>query len=240
LAKKISALAARLDTEVDGTEFVILADTDAVYNTVTATTISSSTVDDSFSDSANGFAGYKVGTTADVTGFTAGGLNTTYTIATVLSDGSKITVEETLTDTEAAGNSVTIDGLGLNYKMLLSELAEYTGSAGLPNPVDGATFKDSRQTVFTAPSSSFDSDNGNVQVRTAAGNETIEVTLAAAEGSLLLLEYVPGAHTITFGTSIDEWVGGAEPSSLDTKHYMMFFSTDGGTTVIGRDIGGAS
>jgi hypothetical protein len=240
LAKKISALAARLDTEVDGTEFVILADTDAVYNTVTATTISSSTADDSFSDSANGFAGYKVGTTADVTGFTAGGLNTTYTIATVLSDGSKITVEETLTDTEAAGNSVTIDGLGLNYKMLLSDLAEYTGSAGLPNPVDGATFKDSRYTVHTATSSSFDADDGNVQVRTAAGNETIEITLATSEFSIIFIKYIPGANTISFGTSIDKWIGGVEPSTVEAEHWMSFWSEDDGTTIVGQSLGGAS
>ena len=240
MAKKISDLTARLDTEVDGTEFVVLADTDAVYNTVTASTISASTTDDSFNDSANGLAGFRVGTAINVTGFATGSLNTSYTIATVASDGSKITVNETLTADESAGESVTIDGLGVNYKMLLSELAEYIGSAGLPDPIDGATFKDSRETVFAAGSSSFDVDNGNVQTRTAAGNETIEVTLAASGGSFLLVEYIPGAHTISFGTSIDEWIGGSEPSTIEDKHIFLFFSTDGGTTVIGNSVGGAS
>lgn len=237
---KISSFTARLDTEVDGTEFVVLADTDAVYNTLTASTISASTVDNSFSDSANGLAGFKVGTSITVTGFTAGGLNTTYVVATVASDGSKITVEETLTDTEAAGNSITINGLGVNYKMLLSELAQYTGSAGLPNPIDGATFKDSRETVFAAASSSFDVDNGNIQTRTAAANETIEVTLAAANGSILIVDYTPGAFTISFGTSINNWVGGAAPSTIESLHRFVFTSTDGGTTITGQSVGGIS
>ena len=237
---KISSFTARLDTEVDGNEFIVIADTDAVYNTVTASTISSSTVDDSFSDSANGLAGFKVGTNITVTGFTAGGLNTTYVVATVASDGSKITVEETLTDTEAAGNSITINGLGVNYKMLLSELAQYTGSAGLPNPIDGATFKDSRETVFAAASSSFDVDNGNIQTRTAAGNETIEITMSASNGSILIVDYTPGAHTISFGTSIDNWVGGAAPSTIEALHRLVFTSTDGGTTITGQSVGGIS
>lgn len=237
---KISSFTARLDTEVDGTEFIVLADTDAVYNTITATTISSDATDDSFNDSANGFGGFKSGTTITTSGFTDGSLNGTFTIASVAADGSKITVVEDLTVTEASGNSVTINGLGVNYKMTLTELAQFTGSAGLPDPIDGSTFKDSRHTVFTAGSSSFDVDNGNVQKRTAAGNETIEVTLAAAEGSFLLVEYVPGAHTITFGTSIDQWTGGSAPATIEAKHIFMFFSTDGGTTVIGHSVGGAS
>lgn len=237
---KVSGFTARINTELDGAEYVMLADTDAVYNTITAATISSDATDESFNDSANGLAGFKVGTTIVTSGFVDASLNGTFTIATVAASGSKITVVEDLTVTEAAGASVTINGLGVNYKMTTAELAIYTGSAGLPNPIDGATFKDSRETVFAAASSTFDVDNGNIQTRTAAANETIEVTMAAANGSILIVDYIPGAFTISFGTSINEWVGGVAPTTVEAKHRFVFTSTDGGTTVTGQSVGGIS
>lgn len=240
MAKKVTDFTARLNTDLDGQEYVMLSDTNAVYNTVTATTISSSTVDDSFSDSANGFAGFKVGTALTATGFVATGLNTSYTIATVATDGSKVTVNETLTDTESAGASVTLDGLGINYKILVDELATYIGFVGLPNPVDGATFKDSRATVHTASSASIDFDNGNIQTRTLAGNETLEITAAPSDGSIGLVRVVPGANTLSFGTSIDEWIDGVAPTTIGAKHWLGFWSIDGSTTIIGTDIGESS
>lgn len=236
---KISSLTARLDTEVDGQEFVVLADTDAVYNTITATTISSNATDESFNDSANGFGGFKAGTSITTSGFTDASLNDTFTIVSVTADGSKITVAEDLTVTESAGNSVTIDGLGVNYKMTLDELKQFTAGA-LPDPIEDTNFKDSREIVHAATSSTFDVNNGNIQTRTAAGNETIEVTMAAANGSILIVDYTPGAHTITFGTSIDNWVGGSAPSTIEALHRFVFTSTDGGTTITGQSVGGIS
>ena len=237
---KVSGFTARINTELDGAEYVMLADTDAVYNTITASTISSDASDESFNDSANGLAGFKVGTSIITSGFAAGALNGTFTVATVALDGSKITVVEDLTVTEAAGASVTINGLGVNYKITVDELAVYVGSAGLPNPITGATFKDSRETVFAAASSTFDVANGNIQTRTAAGNETIEVTMAPSGGSILIVDYIPGAHSISFGASIDEWVGGSAPGTIEAKHRFVFTSTDGGTTVTGQSVGGIS
>jgi hypothetical protein len=77
-------------------------------------------------------------------------------------------------------------------------------------------------------------------VRTAAGNETIEITLATSEFSIIFIKYIPGANTITFGTSIDKWIGGVAPATVEAEHWMSFWSEDNGTTIVGQSLGGAS
>lgn len=198
---RVSGLTARLDTEVDGNEFVLLADTDAVYNTVTASTISASTVDDSFSDSANGLGGYKIGTTISVSGFATGGLNTTYTVATVASDGSKITVEETLSASEAAGSSITIDGLGLSYKMLLSELKQYV--SGTPSYSVETASKTGSVTADFVTYTDF--------VWTLTGNITLDnptTESAGQRGHFVFIQDGTGSRTVTLGTDYESKDGG--------------------------------
>lgn len=205
MAKRVSDLTARLDTEVDGTEFVLLSDTDAVYNTITASTISASTVDDSFSDSGNGLGIFRVGTTISVSGFATGSLNTTYTVASVAVDGSKITVEETLTASESAGSSVTIDGLGVSYKMLLSELREYTGDGYvLTSGSDFTAVGISAEYYDNGASGSANRANGEAQkITLTSGGTVITVTGLSTTQRFLLLEifdadtYAPDISALT-------------------------------------------
>lgn len=103
------------------------------------------------------------------------------------------------------------------------------------NP-DGVTFNDPRYKTYIAPSSSFNTDNGPSQVRTATANETIEVSMADADTSILKVKYIPGAHTIAIGTSIDKWAG-AVPGPLAAEHHFLFWSDDDGATVTGCSIG---
>ena len=155
------------------------------------------------------------------------------------------TVEDVINDEivhTTGGNNVMSQDLDMNSNDILNG-----GSARFTTVIiDGVlaqaenTFSDSRQIVYTNDSSSFDVANGNIQTRTAAGNETIEITMAPSDGSILIVDYIPGAHTITFGTSIDNWVGGTAPSTIEALHRFVFTSTDGGTTITGQSVGGIS
>jgi hypothetical protein len=71
----------------------------------TAGTISFAETDSKISDSASGFSTFYAGQTIDVTGTTSN--NGSFTVATVASDGSYMTVDEDLTD-ESAGSSFTV------------------------------------------------------------------------------------------------------------------------------------
>lgn len=74
--------------------------------TVTASTISASSVDNSFNDSANGFTNLVAGQWIKVSGFTTTGNNGYFKI--VSKTNAKIVVSGGTLTTEAAGNSVTI------------------------------------------------------------------------------------------------------------------------------------
>jgi hypothetical protein len=69
------------------------------------TTISASTTDDSFNDSASGFSGLKAGDKIVVLGFTESDNNGIFTVVSMT--GAKIVVEENLV-TEVAGDNITI------------------------------------------------------------------------------------------------------------------------------------
>lgn len=217
---RVSGLTARTAAQVDGAELVLLADTDAVYNTVTASTISASTVDDSFSDSANGLGGYKIGTTISVSGFVASGLNTTYTVATVASDGSKITVSETLTDTEAAGASVTIDGLGVSYKMTLGQLSTYVGAGA---SVETASKTGSVTADFSTYTDFVWTLTGNITL----ANPTTEAV--GQRGHFVFIQDGTGSRTVTLGTDYESKDGGGitlttTASATDVVPYFVVAS----------------
>lgn len=89
-------------------------------STTSGTTISASSTDNSISDSGSGFvaAGFQVGDTVIVSGFTAGANNGRFVATTVTA--SKITFGGTDGDvivTEAAGNAVTLDSNAASLKV---------------------------------------------------------------------------------------------------------------------------
>ncbi len=109
----------------------------------------------------------------------------------------------------------------------LTALSE--GRAGL--------LQDVTEKVHTASGVDIDPANGNVQVRTLAGNETFTFTNIAA-GQSVLLKIIPGAHTLTL-TNIAKWDnGGTAPSSIAAEHWIVVSNIDG--TIVGTDRGGVS
>lgn len=99
----------------------------------------------------------------------------------------------------------------------------------------GGTFKDVTEVVHTAATVDIDPANGNVQVRTLAGNETFTFTGITA-GQAVLLVVIPGANTLTL-TNVAKWTGDA-PASIDAEHWLVISNVNG--TIVGTDIGGVS
>jgi hypothetical protein len=98
-------------------------------------------------------------------------------------------------------------------------------------------FQDVTEKVHTAASVDIDPANGNVQVRTLAGNETFTFTNIAA-GQSVLLKIIPGANTLTL-TNVAKWDnGGTAPSSISAEHWIIVSNIDG--TIVGTDRGGVS
>ena len=111
--------------------------------------------------------------------------------------------------------------------LTLGDLSQ--GKAGL--------FQDVTEKVHTAASVDIDPANGNVQVRTLAGNETFTFTNIAA-GQSVLLKIIPGANTLTL-TNVAKWDnGGSAPSSIEAEHWIIVSNIDG--TIVGTDRGGVS
>ncbi len=102
------------------------------------------------------------------------------------------------------------------------------GKAGL--------FQDVTEKVHTAATVDIDPANGNVQVRTLAGNETLTFSNIAA-GQSVLLKVVVGANTLTL-TNVAKWTGAGAPSSIEAEHWMVISNVDG--TIVGTDVGGVS
>lgn len=97
--------------------------------------------------------------------------------------------------------------------------------------------QDVTEKVHTASTVDIDPANGNVQVRTLAGNETFTFTNIAA-GQSVLLKIIPGANTLTL-TNIAKWDnGGTAPSSIAAEHWIIVSNIDG--TIVGTDRGGVS
>lgn len=90
--------------------------------------------------------------------------------------------------------------------------------------------------VHTMTSAAVDVANGNWQKRTLAGNETLTFTIAT--GQSVYVTVVPGANTLTL-TNVDEWVGGAAPSTIEAEHAFVFWSDDG-VNITGQSVGGIS
>ncbi len=98
-------------------------------------------------------------------------------------------------------------------------------------------FQDVTEKVHTATGVDIDPANGNVQVRTLAGNETFTFTNIAA-GQAVLLKVIPGANTLTL-TNVAKWdSGGTAPSSISAEHWLVVSNIDG--TIVGTDRGGVS
>jgi hypothetical protein len=97
--------------------------------------------------------------------------------------------------------------------------------------------QDVTEKVHTAAGVDIDPANGNVQVRTLAGNETLTFTNIDA-GQSVVLKVVPGANTLTL-TNVAKWTnGGAAPSSIEAEHWLIITNIDG--TIVGTDVGGVS
>jgi hypothetical protein len=97
--------------------------------------------------------------------------------------------------------------------------------------------QDVTEKVHTAASVDIDPANGNVQVRTLAGNETFTFT-NIDPGQSVLIKIIPGANTLTL-TNVAKWDnGGAAPSSIEAEHWIIVSNIDG--TIVGTDRGGVS
>jgi allophanate hydrolase subunit 2 len=108
-----------------------------------------------------------------------------------------------------------------------SDLAK--GRAGL---LQGVT-----EVVHTAATIDIAPANGNVQVRTLAGNETLTFSNIAV-GQSVVLKVVPGANTLTL-TNVAKWTnGGTAPSAIAAEHWLVITNIDG--TIVGTDVGGVS
>ena len=97
-------------------------------------------------------------------------------------------------------------------------------------------FQDVTEKVHTASGVDIDPANGNIQVRTLAGNETLTFASVAA-GQSVVLKVVPGANTLTL-SNIAKWTGGSAPSSIEAEHWLVISNIDG--TIVGTDLGGVS
>jgi hypothetical protein len=103
------------------------------------------------------------------------------------------------------------------------------GKAGL--------FQDVTEKVHTATTVAIDPANGNIQVRTLTGNETLTFSNVAA-GQSVVLKVVPGANTLTL-TNIAKWTdNGSAPSTIAAEHWLVVTNIDG--TIVGSDVGGIS
>ncbi len=97
--------------------------------------------------------------------------------------------------------------------------------------------QDVTEKVHTAATVDIDPANGNVQVRTLAGNETLTFANIDA-GQSVVLKVVPGANTLTL-TNVAKWTnGGSAPSSIEAEHWLVITNIDG--TIVGTDVGGVS
>lgn len=92
------------------------------------------------------------------------------------------------------------------------------------------------ETVHVMTDALIDAANSTWQTRTLAGNETL--TFSLATGQSVYATVVPGANTLTL-TNVNEWVGGAAPSSIEAEHAFVFWS-DNGSTITGQSVGGIS
>lgn len=111
------------------------------------------------------------------------------------------------------------------------------GSADALKEGRAGLFKDVTEEVYTNTGTDFDPANGNVQVRTLAGNETPTFTNIAA-GQSVLIKFVPGANTLTL-SNIAKWTnGGTAPSTIAAEHWIVVSNIDG--TIVGADVGGVS
>jgi hypothetical protein len=113
------------------------------------------------------------------------------------------------------------------------------GSDGATGPVGEASFED-HGTVSSGTVNIDRTDNTITHKITAGGNFTITLSNFPASGSYgeVALQLVNGgAYTITFPTVT--WINDAEPNLQSSgTDFIVFFSTDGGTTVFARSLRG--
>jgi hypothetical protein len=101
----------------------------------------------------------------------------------------------------------------------------------------GVTFTDITETVHVATTVDVDPADGNIQVRTLAGNETPTYSNIST-GQSVLIKYVIGAFILTL-TNIPKWTNdGTAPSSIAAEHWLVISNVDG--TIVGTNVGGVS
>ncbi|MCB2186286.1 MAG: hypothetical protein KQJ78_07705 [Deltaproteobacteria bacterium] len=106
----VDKLSVKIGTEalVEGT-FSLIGRDGIVAETVVGTTIAAVAADQSFTDSANGFGVFKAGDVIAVSGFSTTANNGRFTVASVSTDGNKITTTAVATiENESATPSVTV------------------------------------------------------------------------------------------------------------------------------------
>lgn len=98
-------------------------------------------------------------------------------------------------------------------------------------------FQDVTEKVHTATTVDIDPANGNIQVRTLVGNETLTFSNIEA-GQSVDLTIIAGAFTVTL-SNIAEWINdGTAPSSIAARHRIIAHNIDG--TIVGANLGGQS
>ena len=136
--KQFSELLARVGASLKGTEVVSI---EGLAGTAyTASTISAAAADNSINDSAVGLPIIPVGAAVNVSGFADVSTELNGEQIVVSSTASKLVIETDITTDEPAGASVTIQEKNKSYKLQLTELANFISAAGLPDPIESATF----------------------------------------------------------------------------------------------------
>lgn len=113
------------------------------------------------------------------------------------------------------------------------------------NTVQRATFKDSAETLQAlgtiSSATTINLENGNVATATLGASITITFSnppASGSEGMLLLILTNGGAYTITWGSTI-YWPSGTAPTlTASGVDYLLFTTTNGGTSWRGASITG--
>jgi hypothetical protein len=211
--------------------------------TITASTISAASADNSINDSGNGFvtAGFQVGDSITVSGFTGNTANNATRIATSVAAG-KIIFAGTDGDTivnDSAGESVTASAPG---RFLLRRFK--VGDSVMVRGFTGNTANNINSGVVTSVTAAkmiIGGTDGDVIVNDAAGESVTISTVdtGAKYGTVAVVaDYIAGTITEAYkssGTPIYTQFDPANPPDPPSLIETQAVVTDGDTVAIGSD-----
>tara|TARA_R110001606_G_scaffold399308_1_gene584597 strand:+ start:2550 stop:4955 length:2406 start_codon:yes stop_codon:yes gene_type:complete len=199
------------------TFFDLFTNTDVSFNATTSTIEIQR--DGAGTAVANAFNGLSVGDKFTVAGATTAANNTTYTIATIASDGSSVTVEEAINTTEVDADGVTFTGSGNGYAYESSSLITYTDATNritVRNAGDSADITGVFSSLSVGDSIALSGSAGGY-------DDTYTITAVASDGSYIEVSDANGTLSgVGDGTDAAEvrfQVFGASGSVSSTSYY---------------------